>query len=152
STCSSQPIKVDPGPFCTWSVYLRYVLDHIFPTAQSTHLTATVDGQESLSLFPMLPSQKALSFVGYRLGLEEAICGPLTMYILAQSVCIFALGEDNAHAVDASVTRVSAGKHVSFLLRHFLHFCQRGFLVQVSPLTTASPHCMGQRSALAVEF
>lgn len=50
------------------------------------------------------------------------------------------------------VTWVSAGKHVSFLLRLFLHFCQRGFLVQVSPLTTASPLCMGQRSALAVGF
>lgn len=38
-----------------------------------------VGGQGFLSLFPTLPSQRALSFAGYRLELELAIYGPLTM-------------------------------------------------------------------------
>ncbi|KAK3548866.1 hypothetical protein QTP70_021275 [Hemibagrus guttatus] len=39
-------------------------------------------GQGFLSLFPMLPSQRVLSFAGYRLDLELAICGPLTMVMV----------------------------------------------------------------------
>lgn len=52
----------------------------------------------------------------------------------------------------SGVTQVSVGKLVSLHHRLFLHFCQRGFPVQYSPLTTASPLCKGQRSALTVGF